>query len=170
MVDKFKKLKDGKALCDRAEKAAKANGAAGLTLKIEPPENLPPDAEAASDLQHGQIGIRDDLSDAKMLESIIIELSNIARTSALDALDKDITKMTRDAYIEAVERVEFQSVKDTAAIWKAVAKEFGQDPADCPTYGNTDDVANLDFKTFFDQVRRSHKEFNGRKWDDANST
>jgi len=169
MVERLKKSPKGKELYEKAEKAANANGASGLSIKVEPASNLPPNTEAASDPRHGQIGIRNDVSDASLLEDIIVELANMARARELADLEtRGITKMTRDQYIEAKEKLEFQSVQDTAKVWKAAAKECGQDASKCPTYGNPDDVLNLDFKTHFKRLTRQHKEFYGSQWDNAN--
>ena len=170
MIDKLKKSLAGKALYDLAEKGAKANGADGLTIKIEPPENLPPGQEAASDMIHGQIGIRDDLSDAKALESLLVELANMARAKEFTDLQTNgIRKLTRDQYIEAMAKLEFQSMQDAVRNWKAVAKDFGQDPSNCPTYGNPDDVLKLDFRTHFNRLARAHKGVYGSQWDAANN-
>ena len=76
--------------------------------------------------------------------------------------------MTRDDYIEAMERLEFQSVQDTAKVWKSAAKGCGQDPSKCPSYGNPDNVLKLDFKTYFSRLSQSHKEGYGKQWDAAN--
>ncbi len=46
MVAKLKNTKAGKALFDKAEKAAKDAGNDGLTIKAEPKDNLPDGAEA----------------------------------------------------------------------------------------------------------------------------
>jgi hypothetical protein len=81
---------------------------------------------------------------------------------------KGITKMRRDQYIEAKERLEFQSLQDTARVWKAAAKACGQDASKCPTYGNPDDVLKLDFKTHFNRLSQKHKEDYGKQWDKAN--
>ncbi len=169
MVDKLKASKEGEALFGKAEKAAKDAGAKGLTIKVEPQENLPDDSEAASNPKTGGIGIRDDLSDAKMLESLLVELGNITRSKELNDLQTNgVKKMTRDDYIEAMERLEFQSVQDTAKVWKSAAKGCGQDPSKCPSYGNPDDVLKLDFKTYFSRLSQSHKEGYGKQWDAAN--
>ncbi|MGO8690452.1 MAG: hypothetical protein ACLQLG_12590 [Thermoguttaceae bacterium] len=168
MVDKLKKSEEGKAFFDKAEKAAKDAGADGLTIKVEPEENLPNDSEAASNPKTGGIGIRDDVSDAKMLEDLLVELGNITRSKEFnDLMTSGVKKMTRDAYIEAMEKLEFAAMQDTARLWKATAKDCDQDPSKCPTYGNPDDVLKLDFKTHFKQLSEKHKEFYGKQWDAA---
>jgi hypothetical protein len=168
MVEKLRKTPEGKKLYDKAEKAAKDLGANGLTIKAEPAENLPNRGEGACNPQTGNIGVRDDLSDAKRLETLGVELGNVARAKELTDLQTNgVTKMTRDEYIKANERLEFQSVQDTAGFWKAVAKDFGQDPTQCPTYGNPDDVSKLDFNTHFNRLDEKHKESYGKQWDAA---
>jgi hypothetical protein len=169
MVEKLGKSPEGKELLEKAEKAAKDIGAEGLTIKAEPRENLPNSDEAACNPKTGTIGIRDDLSDAKLLESLIVELGNMARAKELaDLQTTGITRMTRDQYIKAMEGMEFLSVQDTARVWKAVAEDCGQDASNCPSYGNPDDVLKLDFKTHFNRVTQSHKENYGKQWDRAN--
>jgi hypothetical protein len=170
MVEKLKNTKGGKALFDKAEKVAKDAGNDGLTIKAEPKDNMPDGDEGAMNPSDGRIGIRNDLSDAKMLETIIVELGNMARGKALQDLQSNgLKKMTRDEYIEAMEKQEFESVKDTARLWKSVAQDCGQDPSECPSYGKPDDVLKMDFKTHFQELPESHKEFYGKQWDDAHS-
>ena len=81
MVDKLKNSKEGKSLFDKAEKAAKGMGHVGpQPSESEPAENLPAGAERAqSNPGDGGIGIRDDLSDAKALETVVVELENMAQ-------------------------------------------------------------------------------------------
>jgi hypothetical protein len=170
MLDRLKKCLQGKELFDKAEKAAKANGASGVTVKVEPPSNLPPNTESACDPQHGQIGIRDDVSKPSLLEDIIVELGNVTRAKQFADLDtKGIANMTRDDYIQAKEKLEFESVQDTARVWKAAAKDCGQDPSKCPTYGNPDDVLKMSFKAHFNRLSQEHKKRYGKQWDEANS-
>jgi hypothetical protein len=170
MLARLKRSPRGRELFEKAEKAAKANGASGVTVKVEPESNLPPNAESACDPQHGQIGIRDDVSKPSLLEDIIVELENLTKAKQFTDLDtKGITRLTRDDYIRAKERLEFESVQDTARVWKAAAEDCGQDPSKCPTYGNPDDVLKMDFDTHFNRLSREHKERYGNQWDEANS-
>jgi hypothetical protein len=169
MVERLTKTSEGKKLYDTAKKAAKDAGSDELTIKLEKPENLP-NSEAAMDPQSGTIGIPDDASDASMLEDILVELSNMAKSKEFAELQtKGIKQLTRDKYIETMERSEFDSMQSAARIWKAVAKDCGQDPSKMPTYKNPDDVLKRDFKTHFSQVANEHKEGYGHQWDDANS-
>ncbi len=65
----------------------------------------------------GRIGIRDDLSDAKMLETIIVELGNMTRDKALNDLQTNgVKKMTRDEYIQAMEKQEYESARHSDAV------------------------------------------------------
>jgi hypothetical protein len=149
--------------------AAKAMGASGLNIKAEPEHNLPDRAEGAMNPTDGGIGVRNDLSDAKMLETIIVELENMAQAKALADLQRnEITKMTRHEYIEAAEKTEFQSMQDGAKVWKAVAKSFGQDVSKMPSYGDPDKLLKMGFKEHLEKLDPKHKEFYGRQWDTAN--
>jgi hypothetical protein len=168
-VAKLRKTDAGKTLFDRAEKAAKAMGASGLGIKAEPPDNLPGGAEGAMSPTQGGIGIRNDLDDAKALETVIVELQNMAQAKALADLQKnDVTKMRRDEYIKAAEKIEFKSIQDAANVWKAVAQGFGESPARMPTYGDANGILKMDFNDHFKKLAPSHKENYGQQWDAAN--
>jgi hypothetical protein len=144
-------------------------GASGLGIKAEPSENLPGGAEGAMSPTEGGIGIRNDLDDAKALETVIVELQNMAQAKALADLQKDdVKKLTRDQYIRAAERIEFKSLQDGANVWKAVAKGFGQSATRMPTYGDPDAVLKMDFNDHFQRLAPSHKEGYGEQWDAAN--
>ncbi len=117
----------------------------------------------------GGIGIRNDLDDAKALETVIVELQNMAQAKALADLQKnDVTKMRRDEYIKAAEKIEFKSIQDAANVWKAVAQGFGESPARMPTYGDANGILKMDFNDHFKKLAPSHKENYGQQWDAAN--
>jgi hypothetical protein len=65
--------------------------------------------------------------------------------------------------------LEFENMQTAARIWKAVAKDLGQDPSKMPTYNSPDDLLKRDFKAHFSQLARRHKEEYGRQWDRAHS-
>jgi hypothetical protein len=170
MLERLSKSDEGKKLYDAARKAAKAASGDDLEIRLEPAERLPGN-EAAMDPRNGVVGIPDHATDASMLEDLLVELSNMAKADDfVDLQFKQIKKLKRDEYIDAMEKLEFASVQRAAKIWKAAAKACGQDPSKMPEYGNPDDVLKLDFNTFFKDkdAKRSHKAVYGDQWDAAN--
>jgi hypothetical protein len=169
MVVALTKTDEGKKLYASAKKSAKALGADDLTIKLDKRENLP-NGDAAMNPRTGTVGIPDDASDAAMLEDMLVELSNMAKAKDFaDLQSTGIKKLSRDEYIEAMEKPEFESLQNAARLWKAVAKACGQDPSRMPTYKNPDEVLKMDFKTHFSQVAKSQKDEYGRQWDRANA-
>ncbi len=163
MVDRLIRTPEGLKLYQAAKKA-KGRGAEGLEIKLDKI------AGAAMDPKNGIIAIPENGSEASMLEDILVELHNMTKAKEFNELQsKGIKQLSRDKYIEAMEKWEFDSVQGAARLWKGIAKSSGQDPAKMPEYGDTDEVLKLTFKQHFEKLQPAHKENYGRQWDAANS-
>ncbi|HEX2574432.1 MAG TPA: hypothetical protein VH877_33090 [Polyangia bacterium] len=95
-------------------------------------------------------------------QQLVMELSNHQNRSIFNDLDQSVNRMGRDAYIEAVEHLEFAGVTNVIRTYDA-AVELGLKWAQggC-VYGA---MRNLSFAQYYQHVDQEHRERYGRRYD-----
>lgn len=132
------------------------------TIEID---GLPPNA---SHPKTGAIRIDSTADRCTTFETLLIEVGHLARRSDYLRILEDPCKFSsRDAYILAIEKLEFASLQGMADIWKQCAKQWGCDETKCPTpgFGSPDDVLKRTFEEHFGRLAQEHKDNVAFNWD-----
>ncbi len=159
LQDKLKKCDGG---TDILNKAKKANNGKDPVVKVGTPSS---GFDAETDTSSGTITISKNSDTCTATESLIFELANMSRKSDFDKVDQDAAagKLSREEYIKANERIEYENVKDILKATDSCKKAWG-----CTNHA-------FDFEGFrgakdFDDyyknyLSNSHKDHYGKIWD-----
>ncbi len=143
------------------EKAKAANGGKDPQVKIRPSVA---GSRGSVDRSTGVISINPDPSPGIQAQVLVMELSNLAAKAQFDKIRDDAAagRLSRDEYVRANERVEYENSKN-------VLKAFG---ACSGSYRTTTSLKGAmrgakDFDDYYDHILpQYHKDSFGKVWDD----
>jgi hypothetical protein len=144
-------------------KAKKANGGKDPVIKRGTTSS---GFDAETDTEKGVITINKNSDKCTSTESLIFELANLSRKADFDKVDKDAAagKLSREEYIKASEKIEYENIKTTLKAVDKCKEKWG-----CKNHSF--DLAGhgmaKDFDDYYDNyLANSHKEHYGKIWDE----
>ncbi|WP_437973469.1 hypothetical protein WMF11_32000 [Sorangium sp. So ce295] len=101
-------------------------------------------------------------TESEATQQLVMELSNHQNRGLLAELDSAAQKLTREDYIEKVERVEFAGVTNVIRTYDAAVQlELGWAKGGC-VYGK---MRGLSFEKYYTHVSQEHRERYGKRYD-----